>query len=80
MYSNSVAEVPQSHMLAPVSFCLQGTAWVTPTVHLGNMICACLLTQPRQWLNDFMSFLLIMSDVFFFFGYLVIAVLVFILT
>lgn len=67
MYSNSVAEVPQSHMLARVSFCPQGTAWVTPTEHLGNMICACLLEQPRQRLNDFISFLIIMSN--FFAGY-----------
>lgn len=53
MYSNSMAEKLQSHILAPVPFCLQGIAWVTPTVHLGNMICASLLTQSKQWLHDF---------------------------
>lgn len=66
MCSHCVAEKLQSHMLAPVSFSLQGIACFTPTVHLGNMIHASLLTvssgltpfRPtntgsKQWLNDF---------------------------
>lgn len=55
MMSNlaSVGEILQSHILAPVSFCLQGIAWVKPTMHLGNMMCASLFKHSKQWTNDF---------------------------
>lgn len=49
----SIAGKLQSRILAPVSFCLQGIAWFTLTMHLGNMICASLLTQSKQWMADF---------------------------